>query len=139
MNFIHVFLWEVFSKSYYTNRTTFSGLLFCLFDVKLLPYFLYFSAVFLPYFSSYFYKSILDGDEDVPSALAQAIPSFVKLGVILPEGVDADALSKAAREAEAATSAAGRNLSKYGISKQSMASKSQKIRFFTYARLINFF
>ena len=78
------------------------------------------------HFSSYFYKSILDGDEDVPSALAQAIPSFVKLGVILPEGVDAEALSKAAREAEAATSAAGRNLSKYGISKQSMASKSQK-------------
>ena len=81
-------------------------------------------------FSSYFYKSILDGDEDVPSALAQAIPSFVKLGVILPEGVDAEALSKAAREAEAATSAAGRNLSKYGISKQSMASKSQKMLFF---------
>ena len=128
MYFIHVFSWEVFSKCYYTNRTTFSGLLFCLFDVKL-PYFLYFSAVFLPYFSSYFYKSILDGDEDVPSALAQAIPSFVKLGVILPEGVDAEALSKAAREAEAATSAAGRNLSKYGISKQSMASKSQKYYF----------
>ena len=72
--------------------------------------------------------------------MAQAIPSFVKLGVILPEGVDAEALSKAAREAEAATSAAGRNLSKYGISKQSMASKSQKNTIFhiRYVRLINF-
>ena len=68
--------------------------------------------------------------------MAQAIPSFVKLGVILPEGVDAEALSKAAREAEAATSAAGRNLSKYGISKQkAWPQKSQKkILFFTYAR-----
>ena len=48
----------------------------------------------------------IDDDEDVrPSALAQAMPSFVKLGVIMPEGVDAEALSKAGKEAESAASA----------------------------------
>ena len=48
----------------------------------------------------------IDDDEDVrPSALAQAMPSFVKLGVIMPEGVDAEALTKAGKEAESAASA----------------------------------
>ena len=31
-------------------------------------------------------------EENVPSALAEAIPSFVKLGLIMPEGVDANQL-----------------------------------------------
>ena len=35
------------------------------------------------------------GDEEhIPSALAEAIPSFVKLGLIMPEGVDALSLPK---------------------------------------------
>ena len=34
------------------------------------------------------------------------MPSFVKLGVIMPEGVDAEALTKAGKEAESAASAA---------------------------------
>ena len=39
------------------------------------------------------------GDEEhIPSALAEAIPSFVKLGLIMPEGVDALSLPKAASE-----------------------------------------
>ena len=41
------------------------------------------------------------GDEEhIPSALAEAIPSFVKLGLIMPEGVDALTLPKAATSAE---------------------------------------
>ena len=58
--------------------------------------------------------------------MAQAIPSFVKLGVILPEGVDAEALSKAAREAEASTSAAGRNLSNMDLVNKAWPQKIQR-------------
>ena len=34
-------------------------------------------------------------DDEVPSALAEAMPNFVQLGLILPEGFDAMALNKA--------------------------------------------
>ena len=54
-------------------------------------------------------------DQEMPSALAAAMPSFVTLGLIMPEGIDAIALNKAASEAESHAAASSGNLSSMSL------------------------
>ena len=68
------------------HRPFFAFLLLCCYCLS--------SSFFLFLFDSSLTLSSAE-EENVPSALAEALPSFVKLGLIMPEGVDALTLNKA--------------------------------------------